>query len=647
MSSGAGTRKYRYSATSTMMADDNEARARNETIKGLSQDGSFVSSSSISAGAPESQRTKTAAIRHLEKRRPSTCRFADRVARVALNEYRQRVPREQQQPATCIAAILIHDQQEQDYDRQLQVVGLGVGTKFLTNETLDNETKHESYGRRVRDCHAEVLARRAFRRQILWMMHQDLQQNNKKEPSVVDSESGKATTTNGASCDEGRLFNFLHRVSVTPPTKDEEAPSQQKKQKLQQQQQQYRYALRPGVTLHMYSSTAPCGNATLKKFAKMEKERFIEHLGDNEWPTTPHEVISPHSWKLGQFSLLLKRDTRPNLLRPSDDSANSASTPSCSGDTANRLQTAASPRNKQKNVVCCYPLEITCPPGTCSVGNERGVVHTCSDKICRWNCLGLQGSLLSSLLKEPLYLSTLTVGRKLTACICRRAVCCRIGNDGDWMSWPNITQSQQAASPQQPSPFHLVHPAILGTCVYVDEDAAIDMSSSPTKDGVKGQDVRFHSSLSWAWWPGKEMECLDVEPDSKHRAMAECIDGTTGFVPALEQPGGAANAVEKDEPTDMDIPIVSRISTASLLQRYLEIQALFSQGKISVELQVSPSSTSPTSLPNLLLLKQQVAPGYEMAKEELLRQHPVLREWKRRNLRLKNIPEFQTSGDRN
>lgn len=187
--------------------------------------------------------------------------------------------------------------------------------------------------------------------------------------------------------------------------------------------------------------TAPCCTilllTKLKKFTKMEKEIFNDCLRPDEWPTPHHEPIPPHSIRLGQFSLLVKKDNSFGEDEP---------------QTKTKGTAAVIPKGKP------WPANQNddwCPPGTSTVRFNKGSIHTCSDKICRWNCLGLQGSLLASILASPLYMSTLTVGRKLTECICRRAVCCRA------LPPPKVAPCNEMYS--------LNHPAIMGTGVYMDE----------------------------------------------------------------------------------------------------------------------------------------------------------------------------------
>ena len=52
---------------------------------------------------------------------------------------------------------------------------------------------------------------------------------------------------------------------------------------------------------------------------------------------------------------------------------------------------------------------------------------SCSDKIAKWNVLGIQSALMTNLLiNTPIYLETITVGRKFSQVHCERALCCRL-----------------------------------------------------------------------------------------------------------------------------------------------------------------------------------------------------------------------------
>ena len=399
------------------------------------------------------QQTHTiGAVRHAEKRRNGTCQFANRIARKSLDTYEQSVPKlsySDVNKQTCVASIVAHfrndyvDSSDSNISSNygnLQVMGLGVGTKFLSHDILCKEqllgtnssssvdTDKDSYGKRIRDCHAEVLARRAFRRQISLEILSDLQtisnDNDNNQSSALDDKEESIT--------KSKYTPILERVQ------DSETNNIQ-------------YRLKSNVTLHFYTSSAPCGNATLKKFTKMEKEKFDDSLGSDEWPTQKHTPIAAHSLRLGQFALLVKKDG--SIIQP-DDNESADPSPTKSEDDTHK------PSQKKQKLWPCRTNDNWCPP-SCSITNfNKGTIHSCSDKLCRWNCLGLQGSLLMPILDKPLYMTTLTVGRKFSRAICQRAVCCRA--DG-------------FRSDSSKGIFHLNHPTLMETNVYMDESGMVNM----------------------------------------------------------------------------------------------------------------------------------------------------------------------------
>ncbi|XP_070768105.1 double-stranded RNA-specific adenosine deaminase [Enoplosus armatus] len=112
---------------------------------------------------------------------------------------------------------------------------------------------------------------------------------------------------------------------------------------------------------------------------------------------------------------------------------------------------------------------------------ERLRTMSCSDKILRWNVLGLQGALLSHFL-HPIYLKSITLGYLYSHGHLTRAVCCRLARDGD-----AFTQSL-------PPPFMLNHPEVGRVSVY---------------DSTRHTGKTKESSVNWSFPDQHSVEVLD------------------------------------------------------------------------------------------------------------------------------------------
>jgi hypothetical protein len=544
---------------------------------------SFTSSSTPTPAAKARLHKHGAgAVRHAEKRRVGTCAFADRMAQVSLACFRTRIPQEfrEAQPQTCVSSILAY---VEDTD-QLEVLALGVGTKFLKHKLV---VENGGTLDRVRDCHAEVLARRAFRLYLTSEIKKIMAEGG------VLSSAGKSTILQNSQNPPMQAGSEEHAITaaaalVKPP----------------------KFELKPSVTLHMYTSSAPCGNATIKKFAQMKKETFDDGVPLNQWPNKDHEPIPAHSLPLGQFSLLVKVD---RSIITTDTGCDQA------------LVHSSKAYTKRQKPWPAMESDDWCPAGTSIPNYGKGTMHTCSDKLCRWNCLGLQGSLLHSFLQKPLYMSTLTVARKFTECICRRAVCCRA--NGAFVSRRKRNHSLLDGASELDhellsNGFALSHPTIMGTGIYMDDSGVLAM------EGVKGvgEDVRFHSDLAWVWCPAMR--------------DAECINGVTGFAHDAHHVHSHDCALDNtaNQKKIFEGNTLSQVSTTSFVRQYYDLHRLGPPcAVISPALESTVDKTKLRTKPfteytllNLRDLKRQCSPVYEKAKDELLSNHRVLRGWVRR-----------------
>jgi len=216
--------------------------------------------------------------------------------------------------------------------------------------------------------------------------------------------------------------------------------------------------IKPDITFHLYISTAPCGDGAL----------FDKSCSESATDSQTHQPLFENA-KQGKL------------------------------------------RTKVENGEGTIPVESSAivPTWDGIQHGERLRTMSCSDKILRWNVLGLQGALLSHFM-HPIYLSSITLGYLYSHGHLTRATCCRLSRDGD-----EFLKSL-------PLPYTLNHPEVGRVSVY---------------DSTRHTGKTKESSVNWSL------------PDL---LSVEVLDGTKGKVdgPKLE---------------------ISRVSKSSLLRLFQEL----------------------------------------------------------------------------
>ncbi|CAH1793455.1 unnamed protein product [Owenia fusiformis] len=165
------------------------------------------------------------------------------------------------------------------------------------------------------------------------------------------------------------------------------------------------------VTFHLYISTAPCGDS--KTFSVTDPDKTLPSVN----PKSGH---------------------RPLFGRPNDG---------CLRYKVEMGEGAA------------LMLEgLPTPTWGGIMSGERLFTMSCSDKIAKWNALGLQGALLTNFI-EPVYLKSITIGDNSTFRHGHftRAVCCRLDN-----GQCDLSQRISASDGRDkgPSPYRINHPKV-------------------------------------------------------------------------------------------------------------------------------------------------------------------------------------------
>lgn len=298
----------------------------------------------------------------------------------------------------------------------------------------------------------------------------------------------------------------------------------------------------------MYTSSMPCGNACVRKWANGRKEIPLEMLTSLECPRGPHPTFHAHARKEGQIAPMWKREAEIDRLQeqrgveapevvgewcpagvtfvhPRLDRHNASPEHSSSARTSRASpspSTTALAGDVHKGASAPSLLFGSDSSSTSDSRSRR--LLSCSDKIARWNVLGIQGKRMSHCMM-PVYLRSITIGRKFNRPHAERALCCRL----EACRPQRLHTALAALGESGGDGIHINHPTIMCTAVKLD-DRVIESTDGAQFSSIQcywwcrtGNRYEWLNGISGRTVEGEESElCTRQLSRTEHKAMMDC-----------------------------------------------------------------------------------------------------------------------------
>ncbi|KAL7547460.1 hypothetical protein ACHAWF_010759, partial [Thalassiosira exigua] len=253
----------------------------------------------------------------------------------------------------------------------------------LPQVDLDDETIRQCYsGMILKDSHAETLARRGLMVSLWEEIETYLQTTLRRSggvPPVSDGVTVKHRRLNV------RPRNLLEtRQGTSGPTPKSSY-----------------FRLKRDITLHMYVSDSPCGDSTIYEIRKTKKSQLSPSKANTI------EVDSELNFTGAKIILTGCENEKPPANNNISSILSCSTNPGPNNETDTRQSTFALGReyNQIMGALRIKSSRSNIPDG------HRSKSMSCSDKLVRWGVLGLQGSLLSTYIPEPICLSSICVSK--------------------------------------------------------------------------------------------------------------------------------------------------------------------------------------------------------------------------------------------